>query len=555
MANDAAGLAQKLAVLRSSYAAKLPDKLKKIEEAYAPLSSEPSPEKTRHALDALHRQSHKLAGSGETFGFKNLSDIARQIEDVCASLLKMDDLPSSRQCQELGKLMKILRTAVSGAPDVPPAAKEAVEDGGGKSGEGREKKTVLCAVEDSALEAKLKMELSNFGFQVRTLSHYAELGDKLKELRPAALVLDLDTGENGRSGEKAVECLEEGGALDCPVVFLSTSDDIKSLLAAVRAGVSAYLTKPVSTTELVDVLDDMVESDDREPYRILIVDDDQGIAVYNNTILQDAGMNVLVVTDPMKVMERMGDFAPELILMDLYMPGCNGKELASAIRLRPAFAGIPIVFLSGETDRDKQLAAMGRGGDDFLTKTIHPEHLVASVKTRVQRFRMLRSLMTRDGMTGLFNHTTTNELLETELARSSRSKTTLALAALDIDHFKGVNDTYGHAVGDQVIKGLAKLLKQRLRGTDIIGRMGGEEFAAVLPGAGVGQARKMMDQVRLAFSEIQYRTEMGTFTVTLSCGIAEFPRFTTAPLLIEAADRALYAAKEGGRDQTVLAEM
>lgn len=264
MANDAAGLAQKLAVLRSSYAAKLPDKLEKIEEAYAPLSSEPSAEKTRHALDALHRLSHKLAGSGETFGFKNLSDIARQIEEVCASLLKMDDLPSSRQCQELGKLLKILRTAASGAPNVPPAAKEAVEDGGEKSGEGKEKKTVLCAVEDSALEAKLKMELSNFGFQVRTLSHYAELGDKLKELRPTALVLDLDTGENGRSGEKAVECLEEGGALDCPAVFLSASDDIKSLLAAVRAGVSAYLTKPVSTTELVDVLDDMVESDDRE---------------------------------------------------------------------------------------------------------------------------------------------------------------------------------------------------------------------------------------------------------------------------------------------------
>ena len=554
MADDAAGLEQKLAVLRSSYAAKLPDKLEEIEEAAAPLSSEPSPEEARHALDALHRLSHKLAGSGETFGFKDLGEVARQIEDACASLLEMDDPPSSRRREELGELLKSLRAAAGNASDVSPPAEEAVEDGGEKARKGREEKTVLLAIEDAALTSKLEMELANFGFQVRLLSHPAELGDKLKEFRPAALVVDLDTGENGQPGCCAPKCLEDEGALCCPVVFLSAGDDIKALLVAVRAGASTYLTKPVNTIELVDALDDLIETDDQEPYRILIVDDDQSTAGYNKTILQNAGMNTSVVTDPMKVMERMGHFAPELILMDLYMPGCNGQELASAVRLRPAFAGIPIVFLSGETDRDKQLAAMGCGGDDFLTKSISSEHLIESVKTRVQRFRMLRSLMVRDSMTGLFNHTTTNELLETELARSCRNKTPLALAALDIDHFKSVNDTHGHAVGDQVIKNLAKLLKQRLRSTDIIGRMGGEEFAVAIPGAGGRQAREMMDRVRFAFSEIQHRTEMGAFTVTLSCGIAEFPRFTTAQLLTEAADRALYAAKEGGRDQTVLAE-
>ncbi|HEB80212.1 MAG TPA: diguanylate cyclase [Rhodospirillales bacterium] len=559
--NDGDGLARKLAALRLSYAAKLPGELEKIEEAAALLGSDPSPEEARQGLDVLHRLTHKLSGSGETFGFKELGEISRQIEAICASMLELDAPPPSGLREELGVLVKDLRTAAGDAQDVPPAAGEPGRSVVEISGEGQEKnkeeKTILLAAQDSALAEKLEMELFNFGFKVHVLSHPAGMGGKLKELRPAALVVDMEAGENGPTEWEAPECLNpknwgKDGAFHCPVVFLSASEDIKTLLAAVRAGGGAFLTKPVNAGELVDALDGLIESDDRELYRILIVDDDQSMAGYVKTIIQNAGMNASVATDPMKVMDRISDFAPELILMDLYMPGCNGQELAAAIRLRPAFAGIPIVFLSGESDRSKQLAALGGGGDDFLTKSISPEHLIASVKTRVRRFRMLRSLMVRDSMTGLFNHTTTNELLEIELARARRNKTSLALASLDLDHFKGVNDTHGHAVGDRVIKSLARLLKQRLRGTDIIGRMGGEEFAVVLCNAGGGQARKAMDQIRAAFSKIKHQTEKGTFTVTLSCGVAAFSKFAAPPLLTEAADKALYAAKEGGRNRVVL---
>lgn len=563
--NDGDDLARKLAALRLSYAAKLPGELEKIEEAAALLGSDPSPEEARQGLDVLHRLTHKLSGSGETFGFKELGEISRQIEAVCESMLELDSPPPSGRREELGVLVKDLRVAAGDAQEAPPPADEPGQSVVKISGEGqkeskkenKEEKTILLATQDSALAEKLKMELFNFGFKVRVLSHLAGMGGKLKELRPAALVVDMEAGENGPAEWEAPECLNpencgKDGAFHCPVVFLSASEDIKTLLAAVRAGGDAFLTKPVNAGELVDALDGLIESDDREPYRILIVDDDLNMAGHVKTIIQNAGMNTSVATDPMKVMDRISDFTPELILMDLYMPGCNGQELATAIRLRPAFAGIPIVFLSGESDKSKQLAALGGGGDDFLTKSISSEHLIASVKTRVRRFRMLRSLMVRDSMTGLFNHTTTNELLETELTRARRNKTPLALASLDLDHFKGVNDTHGHAVGDRVIKSLARLLKQKLRGTDIIGRMGGEEFAVILSGADGGQARKTMDQIRTAFSKIKHQTEKGAFAVTLSCGVAAFPKFAAAPLLTEAADKALYAAKNGGRNRVAL---
>ncbi len=125
--------------------------------------------------------------------------------------------------------------------------------------------------------------------------------------------------------------------------------------------------------------------------------------------------------------------------------------------------------------------------------------------------------------------------------------------SIDIDHFKSVNDTYGHAIGDIVIKSLSRLLKQRLRSVDIIGRMGGEEFAAVLVGASIKKAGEIMDEIRESFANIVQIGDGKEFSVTLSCGIADFPTFATQEELLEASDKALYDAKHGGRNKIVIA--
>ncbi|MBT3238945.1 MAG: diguanylate cyclase, partial [Rhodospirillaceae bacterium] len=306
------------------------------------------------------------------------------------------------------------------------------------------------------------------------------------------------------------------------------------------------------TTDIVDILDQMVISSTGEDFRILIVDDDSSTARYTQTILQSAGMIAEFITEPLKIMETLEDYSPELILMDLYMPDCNGQELAAVVRQEESFSGVPIVFLSGEADVDKQLVAMRAGGDDFLTKPIKSNHLISSISMRVRRFRMLRSQMVRDSMTGLLNHTTTHEFLDKEVARAHRGKSSLTVAALDIDHFKAVNDTHGHAIGDVVIKSLSRLLKQRLRGTDIIGRMGGEEFAAVLADTTAEQAFGILDKIRQDFAAITHKSDAGNFSVTLSCGIAEYPKHQTSSELLEESDKALYEAKHGGRNRIVL---
>jgi len=215
---------------------------------------------------------------------------------------------------------------------------------------------------------------------------------------------------------------------------------------------------------------------------------------------------------------------------------------------------IPIIFLSSEDDFGKRLETLDLGGDDFLIKPIKANHLKAVVRSRLERSKILRSYMVRDSLTGLLNHTAIRSVLAQEVTRSKRQNIPLSLAMLDIDHFKMVNDTYGHAAGDSVLKGLSRLLQERLRKYDIIGRYGGDELLTLLINCDETQAFKIMEEIRIHFSEIEfYPVDSKPLLLTFSCGISTFPKYQTAEQLSDSADQALYSAKGSGRNQTKLA--
>jgi diguanylate cyclase (GGDEF)-like protein len=236
----------------------------------------------------------------------------------------------------------------------------------------------------------------------------------------------------------------------------------------------------------------------------------------------------------------------------MYMPACNGRDLAKLIRQVPDYVGLPIVFLSSETDRKKQFSAMRVGAEGFLTKPVIPEDLVAAVAIRAERMRTLRSLMARDSLTGLYNHTTTTQLLASTIASAKRENGSLCFVMIDIDRFKSVNDTHGHPVGDQVILALSRVLQQRLRNSDIVGRYGGEEFAIILADVAVDRAAKLVNELREDFSRVVFHSSSGEFHCTFSAGIASYPTHLRLELLRGAADKALYEAKRSGRNCVVV---
>ena len=540
---------EKIARLRKTFLAQLPARIKQAEGLFEQIKAAPA---DHVACADLHRLLHSLKGTGRSFGFSELGGAAGQCEALTSLLLGMpEQLPpddwKKTLSSDLGKLAKEASTLCSlegsGAGDESTVFTLPAIVGEGSGG----RLVYICDDEVLSLEW-LAVQVACFGYRIETFSEPLALQAAVLAQRPDAVIMDIHFPQGRSAGTEMLVALNQETGQVLPAIFLSSRDDFAARLGAVQAGGQAYFHKPVRAIELVAALDELTRQHEIVPLRVLIIDDEVEIAAYHSIILQEAGMLTRQLSDPSSVLDVLQDFRADLVLMDMYMPQCNGQELATLIRQVPDYLGLPIVYLSGETDRKKQFSAMRIGAEGFLTKPVVFEELVAAVAIRAERMRTLRSLMARDSLTGLFNHTTTTHLLESAIATAARKGGELCFAMLDIDRFKSVNDTYGHPVGDQVLLALSRVLQQRLRNTDIVGRYGGEEFAVILPDVSSARATLLIDELRQSFSRLVFQSASGDFSCTFSAGVAAYPAHQRIEVLREAADRALYKAKDGGRN-------
>jgi len=550
---------ERIAALRKKFLEQLPERGQRIKALSEQLCATKA---DGPLLDELHRLVHNIKGTGRSFGCGDLGDLAGQIEDLVSSLLH----PSAAtlfedQCKTLAQYVQLLeekisalsitgQTAGHSADTSPPMPEADIRLASAK-------KTCLVYLceDDELLLQQLSIQLGCFGYEIRNFLTTEALRQAVRERWPDFVVMDIEFPEGRSAGTSIVQSIREETGKSLPTVFMSSHDDIQSRLNAVLAGGEAYFHKPINVMDLVRVMDELSNRSQAEPYRVLIVDDEPDIATYHAILLEEAGMLTTQINDPMQLRNVLDEFRPDIVLMDIYMPTCNGRDLAKLIRQFPDYVGLPIVYLSSETDRKKLFSAMQVGVEGFLCKPVVPQELIAAVSMRADRMRILRSRMVRDSLTGLLNHTAITQFLENVLANAERQQTELCFTMIDIDKFKLVNDTYGHPAGDQVILALSRLLQQRLRGSDIVGRYGGEEFAVVLSGATPKMAWNIIDELRRNFALFKFKTPQGTFSCTFSAGIASCSRHTSLVELREAADRTLYRAKRNGRNQVLIEEV
>jgi diguanylate cyclase (GGDEF)-like protein len=339
-----------------------------------------------------------------------------------------------------------------------------------------------------------------------------------------------------------------------PKILLTSDFSFGCRLSAARAGVTAVLQRPLQPVELIDWLKMFVAEQTPRAASILIVDDDPVMAAVHAAILGSDGMKVEVIHRAADALTAMEVIRPDLVLMDVRMPEVDGIELARMMRQTRQHLAVPIVFLSGEDDADRQLEARRFGGDIFIKKPVNPKQFASLVRLRADRAKTMRSMIERDSLTGLYNHGQFKERLIQEFDRSRRTRSDLSFAMIDIDHFKAVNDSHGHPVGDRVIRGLANLLTSRLRRTDVVGRYGGEEFGVLLLDTGPPAAAAVIDTVRQIVAEVVFEAPNCSFKVSFSAGIAGALDSRTPEDFVAAADQALYIAKRAGRNRVQLAQ-
>ncbi|MDY0206845.1 MAG: diguanylate cyclase [Pseudomonas sp.] len=549
-------LQKKIAQLRASFISQLPARMDTIKSQVSMLVDDGCNNLTM--LSDLHRAFHSLNGTGKSFGLFELSVIAAQAEALMMQLLDTpDELQREQWVTKLDVLMQALSIQVQAYAHAENehqfAVEEVLEPEHTSVVVLKDSVPLIYICDDEPEQVDyLAHQLHCFGYEIQHFTETAAFRQAVLARRPDAVIMDVFFPQSRTAGTDELSHIKDATGQHLPAIVLSGSNSFESRLSAVRAGCSAYFTKPARPMDLAAALDELIEDGHQEPYQILIVDDEPEVAEYHSLILQNAGMVVHQIHNPTLIFEALKNFSPDLMLVDMYMPVCSGSELAALVRQVPAYVGLPIVFLSNETDVDKQFSAMQAGVEGFITKPVIPHQLVASVKLRAERMRTLRGLMAKDSLTGLYNHTTTTEMLVSALANAVRQQESLAVVMIDLDKFKNINDTYGHMAGDKVIVALARMLKHRLRNSDVIGRYGGEEFALVLRNITADAAEALVNELREDFSKIVFDSGQEQFHCNFSAGISMYPGHDHAEDLRMAADEALYQAKNQGRNQVVM---
>ncbi|MGM9452305.1 diguanylate cyclase [Legionella bozemanae] len=521
-----------------NYSRNLPNKIKQINQTWQELITCFNSEN----FIIFHRQVHSLCGSAGTYGYSEVSKAARELEIYLKKLLGKTLLSEEEQ-QIISQLLMNIKDKL----ELPPSKNlfqltlETKEI---------ENKAIYILEQDPSLAQELDEGLTQAGYSAAVVLDLKELQTKVQQNQPIALLVDTHFLMSIRNQKLLVNLIKKQNSF-IQLFCIVPNYELLPRLIAVRAGCSAFFQKPVDIFYLIQIINQKCSFTTNIPFRILIVDDSESLGEYYSLILKQAGMVAQAITNPMDIFKHLEKFRPDLILMDIYMPECTGLELSSVLRQENKYNKIPIIFLSTEQDKRKQLTALSIGGDDFLTKPISPAHLISAVRIRSQRAGVLNYYMSTDSLTGLLNHSSFLKRLELELDYAKQKNTPLSLVMIDIDHFKKVNDTYGHPFGDMVIKKLATLLTLRLRNNDIVGRYGGEEFAIVLPGTNAQQSKKVLNELREQFSH-EFFANTDDFSATFSAGIAQKNADSDINKLVNQADQALYEAKHLGRNQVVI---
>ena len=304
--------------------------------------------------------------------------------------------------------------------------------------------------------------------------------------------------------------------------------------------------------------------------RILIVDDHEDNVELLRARLEARGYETESAADGREALEKVQTMIPDLILLDVMMPHVDGIEVARRVKGDERLPFIPIIMQTALDSTEQKVEGLDAGADDYITKPINFAELEARVRSLLRikllqeevaaQKRALEDLNSRllkisqtDGLTGLFNRRHLEESLKDMYQHSVRLGEPLSVVMVDLDKFKSVNDTYGHQVGDEVLRQLATLLTREIREIDRLGRYGGEEFMVLLPATTIDEAVTFAERARQAIEAHAFTFEGGSLNRTGSFGVACFPhtRIRECDALVRAADDALYVAKETGRNRVV----
>jgi len=513
--------------------------------AIAVLEGRLTEEERRHA----EREAHKLAGSVGTFGFAQGSRVAREVETLLQGSAPLGQAEALRLTDAAVALRRELARPPSPLTEMPRAA-----GGDTRPSRAQVRATPLLLVvdDDAELAERISMEASARAMRTRLARNVADARVAVADERPAAVLLNLSFEDGARHG---LELLAELSAHSprIPVVVLTGSGAFADRVEVARLGGVGFLQKPIAPQTAVDAVTGVLHLGQQRRSCVLAVDDDPVILDAVQRLLDPAGVEVHVLDNPERFWESLEEVCPDAVLLDIDMPRVSGIELCRVMRNDARWSATPVIFLTARTEAETVQRVFSAGADDYVAKPFVGPELVTRVTNRLERVQLHRALADSDPLTGVANRRRSDELMGQLMHLAVRNRQPFALALLDLDHFKLVNDRYGHGMGDEVLRRVARLLERGFRAEDVVARWGGEEFVVGMYGMdkedAVRRLEAVLEQLRAEPFDLPGAEPL---RVTFSAGIAQFPvDGDDLPALYRVADATLYQAKQAGRDRVI----
>ena len=385
-----------------------------------------------------------------------------------------------------------------------------------------------------------------------------------RKYHPDLITMDIEMPV--MDGYKACELIRHDSSTeDIPIIFVTTLGKEKDIEKGFHAGAIEYFVKPFDPGTLGAFVHTLfVNMESRRTVPVAVLDHRKTSLKITQFIFQKHGFQTTPFSsmDELKAQFRKG-YEPELLLFNIDLPDSSYESALKELHLlRPH---LPILSVTDENLKAKIIHALKAGAVDYVLTPFVEEELIARSETHIrlhQAIRQLsgvnqrlRELSVTDPLTGLFNRGYLNRMLKAEIKKLSRREDWLSCIMIDIDHFKQVNDTYGHITGDFVLKELANIMREQSRESDIVTRYGGEEFLLLLPQTDPDGAVVLAEKIRTAVQMNQFQTGELIVAVTISCGINGIRNFLEGRNLVQYADEALYRAKETGRNRVICHEI
>ncbi len=480
------------------------------------------------------REAHKLSGSVGTLGFTVASQHARALELA----LEMPGGPAPSDLPRLAEIAIALRRELeAGLGDAATIAAQPGLDG----------PPMLMIIDDDPRRGpSLLAAAAARGLRALVTTDLPSARRLIAQAPPEILLLSLSIGVDT---DAAMSFLDEASA-QRPVMVLAGADLQVDRVDVARRGGRGFLACSLEPAETIAAAIDLRERVRVRGTRILAVDDDPVVLAMLQAVLGDAGLTVATCEDPGRFWERLEDVSPDLVLLDFDMPGISGPQLCRAMRNESRWAALPVIFLTSRSDAASVQTVFGAGADDYLAKPFVGPEVLARIASRLERVRLYSALADTDALSGLPNRRKSLQTLGMLLRMADRQQQPASVAVLDVDRFKSINDTHGHAGGDAVIRELGTMIGRFFRGEDVVARWGGDELVVGMYAMTEADARQRLGEFIEDVREQRFHD--GRIALTLSVGVAQYPTHgTDIEELYRAADAALYVAKAQGRDRVI----